>query len=164
MTTMSNLGLERFLTGLGLHLVRTAVGDRYVLEKMRQDGYNLGGEQSGHFITLDTSTTGDGLMAALQVLAALKEAAKPASETLNLFTPAPQILKNVRYDGVNPLETAAVKDYLEAISAQMAGKGRILVRKSGTESLIRVMAEGDNADEVQRVVDDICEQLTRSAA
>jgi phosphoglucosamine mutase len=164
MNTMSNLGLERFLTENGMHLVRTPVGDRYVMEKMRQDGYNLGGEQSGHFITLDTSTTGDGLMAALQVLTVLQQSKKAASEALNVFTPAPQILKNVRFSGVNPLETEAVKDYLDAVSATMAGKGRILVRKSGTESLIRVMAEGDNADEVQRVVDDICEWLTRPAA
>jgi phosphoglucosamine mutase len=164
MNTMSNLGLERFLTENGMHLVRTPVGDRYVMEKMRQDGYNLGGEQSGHFITLDTSTTGDGLMAALQVLTVLQQSKKSASEALNVFTPAPQILKNVRFSGVNPLETEAVKDYLDAVSATMAGKGRILVRKSGTESLIRVMAEGDNADEVQRVVDDICEWLTRPAA
>jgi phosphoglucosamine mutase len=164
MTTMSNLGLERFLTSHGIHLVRTAVGDRYVLEKMRADGYNLGGEQSGHFITLDNSTTGDGLMAALQVLIALQESRQPASVLLNAFTPAPQILKNIRFSGDNPLEEKEFQDYLAAVQADMVGRGRILVRKSGTEPVIRVMAEGDNADDVQQLVDAICERLTRTAA
>lgn len=156
MNLMSNIGLERFLQANGMHLVRTAVGDRYVMEAMREGGYNLGGEQSGHFICTDFGTTGDGLMAALQILSALQASGTKASETLNVFKPVPQILKNVRYTGNNPLESEAVKLYLSQANENIKGKGRILVRKSGTESLIRVMAEGDDAEEVQRVVDEIC--------
>ena len=156
MTVMSNMGLENYIQSLGLEFIRAANGDRYVMEKMREGGYNLGGEQTGHFITLDYGTTGDGLMAALQILSALQESGVKASEALNLFKPVPQILKNVRYTGTNPLESEAVKLYLSQANENIKGKGRILVRKSGTESLIRVMAEGNNAEEVQRVVDEIC--------
>jgi phosphoglucosamine mutase len=163
MTVMSNLGLERELQKHGITLERTAVGDRYVLEKMRNNGFNLGGEQSGHFITLDNSTTGDGLMAALQVLAIIQQAKKPASEVLNVFKAAPQILKNIRFDGENPLERNEIKTYLDGIERDLKGKGRILVRKSGTEKLIRVMAEGDNAEEVQDLVDKICDRLAKAA-
>jgi phosphoglucosamine mutase len=164
MNLMSNLGLERFLKANGMHLVRTAVGDRYVMEAMRRDGYNLGGEQSGHFMCLDYGTAGDGLMAGLQVVAALQASGKKASEVLNVFPLVPQILKGVRFKGDNPMETPAIQSYLEQKHKEIEGKGRILVRKSGTESLIRVMAEGDNADEVQRVVDEICEELSKVAA
>lgn len=164
MTVMSNMGLEKHIQSLGIDFIRTAVGDRYVLEQMRERGCNLGGEQSGHFIVSDYSTTGDGLLAALQVLAVLQEAQKPASEVLRVFTPMTQIMKNVRFQGANPLEAAPIKSYLETAQNGMNGKGRILVRKSGTESLIRVMAEGDDPDEVQQIVDNICERLTRTAA
>ena len=165
MTVMSNMGLENYIRGLGLDFIRTANGDRYVTMKMREDGYNLGGEQTGHFILLDYGTAGDGLMAALQVLAALCSSNKPASELLNVFTPAPQILKNVRFTGDNPLEAPQIKTYLSAVEQDIAAKGgRILVRKSGTESLIRVMAEGSDADHVQKVVDEICAELGKVAA
>lgn len=160
MTVMSNMGLENYITGLGLKFLRAANGDRYVMEQMRAGGYNLGGEQTGHFITLDYGTTGDGVMAALQVLAALQSARQStgqrASQLLNVFKPVPQILKNVRYTGANPLEREEVKAYLTRAEQDITGKGRILVRKSGTESLIRVMAEGEDAVEVERVVDGIC--------
>lgn len=161
MTTYSNMGLEKYIRNLGLDYIAADNGDRYVLQKMREGGYNLGGEQTGHFITLDYGTTGDGLMAALQVLAALQQSGKPASKMLNVFTPAPQILKNVRFTGPNPLETPQIKAYLEQAHKDIQGKGRIFVRKSGTESLIRVMAEGENADDVQRVVDAICNALSK---
>jgi phosphoglucosamine mutase len=155
-TVMSNLGLERFLGGLGLTLVRAAVGDRYVLGAMRAGGYNVGGEQSGHMILLDHATTGDGTVAALQVLAALVKAGRPASEVLHLFDPVPQLLKNVRYASGDPLSAAGVQAAIAAGEAALAGTGRVLIRKSGTEPLIRVMAEGDDAALVTRVVDDIC--------
>jgi len=161
MTVMSNLGLERYLRTKNIDLIRTNVGDRYVLEKMRKDGFNVGGEQSGHFITLDYGTTGDGLMAALQVLATVQKAQKPASEVLNVFTPAPQILKNIRYSGANPLDTPQIKAYMDDMHKAIEGKGRLLVRKSGTEALIRVMAEGDDATYVEQMVDDICEKLAQ---
>lgn len=165
MTVMSNMGLENYIRSLGLDFIRAQVGDRYVLETMRDKGYNLGGEQSGHFIALNYGTTGDGLMAALQILAALCEIKKPASQVLNVFTPAQQVLKNVRFNGNNPLEMPNVKSYLDNVQQNIANLGgRILVRKSGTESLIRVMAEGNDADTVQRVVDDICQTLESSAA
>lgn len=163
MTVMSNLALERHLQSLGMELVRAAVGDRYVLERMLEGGYNLGGEQSGHFIILDNGTTGDGLMAALQVLAILQQAQRPASEVLNVFTPAPQILKNVRFDGNNPLDDASIKNWLNQMQQDIGNKGRLLVRKSGTEKLIRVMAEGDDAETVQSLVDTVCERLSKVA-
>jgi phosphoglucosamine mutase len=156
-TVMSNMGLEKFLTGQGLALHRTAVGDRYVLERMRRDGFNIGGEQSGHIILSDHSTTGDGLVAALQVLAALVESGKPASDILHLFDPFPQILKNVRVAG-SPnavLDKDVVKAAIAAGEKRLDGSGRVLIRKSGTEPLIRVMAEGEDQALVAAVVDDI---------
>lgn len=155
-TVMSNLGLERFLAGRGVALHRAAVGDRHVLEMMRTSGCNVGGEQSGHIILSDHATTGDGLVAALQVLSALVATGKPASELLHLFDPLPQLLKNVRFKGGAPLETAGVKAAIAAAEAALAGSGRLLIRKSGTEPLIRVMAEGEDKALVARVVDDVC--------
>lgn len=161
-TVMSNLGLERFLESKGLDLVRTKVGDRYVLGAMKSGGYNVGGEQSGHMILLDHATTGDGTVAALQVLAALVRSGKPASELLHLFDPVPQLLKNVRYGSGDPLEAKGVKDSIEAATAQLEGKGRLVIRKSGTEPLIRVMAEGDDEEQVERVVDSICDAVNEA--
>ena len=155
-TVMSNLGLERYLAGQGLALVRTAVGDRYVLEAMRARGFNVGGEQSGHLILSDHATTGDGLIAALQILSVMVQSGKPASELLHLFDPLPQLLKNVRFAGGAPLETAAVKAAILAGEARLNGAGRLLIRKSGTEPLIRVMAEGEDIAVVTAVVEDIC--------
>jgi phosphoglucosamine mutase len=128
-TVMSNLGLERFLKSKGLDLIRTAVGDRYVLEKMREGGYNVGGEQSGHMILADHATTGDGTIAALQVLAALVSSGKPASELLHLFDPVPQLLKNVRFAGGKPLEADTVKAAIADAEARLAGKGRLVIRR-----------------------------------
>ncbi len=163
-TVMSNLGLERKLEGAGLKLKRTQVGDRYVLEEMRRSGCNVGGEQSGHIILSDHATTGDGLVAGLQVLAALVEAKVPASEVLRQFEPLPQLLKNVRFNGgAEPLEADSVRKRIAAAEAELEGRGRLVIRKSGTEPLIRVMAEGDDAAVVERLVDDICEAV-RSAA
>ncbi len=156
-TVMSNLGLERFLAGLGLKLARTKVGDRYVIEHMRAHGYNVGGEQSGHVILSDHATTGDGLIAALQVLAAVVQAGKPLAEVARAFQPLPQMLKNVRYanGAKSPLEAAAVRSAIEAGAKALGAQGRILIRKSGTEPVIRVMAEGEDAHLVRRLVDDI---------
>ncbi len=165
-TVMSNLGLERFLAQRGLGMVRTNVGDRYVLEHMRRDGFNVGGEQSGHIILSDYSTTGDGLVAALQVLAALIQSGKPASEMLRLFTPLPQVLKNVRVAGASVVEVlanSAVEAAIAAGEAKLSGQGRLLIRKSGTEPLIRVMAEGEDLTLVTAVVDDIVETVRRVA-
>ncbi len=155
-TVMSNLGLERFLAGQGIDLIRTKVGDRHVLEAMKAGGYNVGGEQSGHMILLDHATTGDGTIAGLQVLAALVKSGKRASELLHLFDPVPQLLRNVRFAGGKPLENAKVQAVIAAAEAQLAGKGRLVIRPSGTEPVIRVMAEGDDAGEVEAVVDAIC--------
>jgi phosphoglucosamine mutase len=164
-TVMSNLGLERFIDGHGLKLVRTQVGDRYVLERMRADGFNLGGEQSGHIIMTDHATTGDGLMAALQALSALIKSRKPASETFRAFEPVPQLLKNVRVrDATAALEAQAVIAAIAAGEKKLGKGGRVLVRKSGTEPLIRVMAEGDDSDLVKSVVDQIIEAIPRQAA
>ena len=162
-TVMSNLGLERKLEDAGIDLLRTKVGDRYVLEAMREKGCNVGGEQSGHIILADHSTTGDGLIAGLQVLAALVEADKPASELLHQFDPVPQILKNVRFNGGAPLEVETVKARIAAAEAELAGHGRLVIRKSGTEPLIRIMAEGDDPKLVERVVDDICEAVAATS-
>jgi len=162
-TVMSNLGLERRLADQGIGLMRTAVGDRYVLEAMREKGCNLGGEQSGHLILADHSTTGDGLVAALQVLAAMVEAGRPASELLSQFEPVPQLLKNVRFNGGAPLEDRAVKARIAAAEAELDGRGRLVIRKSGTEPLVRVMAEGDDMALVERIVDDICEAVRGTA-
>ena len=162
-TVMSNLGLERKLGEKGLNLVRTQVGDRYVLEEMRRTGCNVGGEQSGHIILADHSTTGDGLVAGLQVLAALVEAKRPASELLRQFEPLPQLLKNVRFNGGAPLEDDSVRKRIAAAEAELQGRGRLVIRKSGTEPLIRVMAEGDDPALVERLVDDICEAVQSAA-
>ncbi|MGB5021715.1 phosphoglucosamine mutase [Sphingorhabdus sp.] len=158
-TVMSNLGLERYLASQHLELVRAKVGDRYVLEEMRNRGMNVGGEQSGHMILLDHGTTGDGLVAALQVLAELVEQGKPASELLHLFDPVPQLLKNVRFSGGKPLEHDSVKAVIAAAEAELAGSGRLVIRPSGTEPVIRVMAEGDDAAQVEAVVDRICDAV-----
>ena len=162
-TVMSNLGLERFLKGHDLSLQRTAVGDRYVVESMRAHGFNVGGEQSGHLILSDFATTGDGLLAALQVLTIVKHRGVKASEALNLFTPCPQVLKNVRYAGESPLYNDTVQNEIKAAQERFSGDGRVLVRASGTEPLIRVMAEGDNPDMVGMVVNDLCEVIEKAA-
>jgi phosphoglucosamine mutase len=161
-TVMSNMGLERYLGGIGLSLERTNVGDRHVLEKMRNGGFNIGGEQSGHIIMSDYATTGDGLVAALQVLAVLVESGRPASEVLHLFDPLPQLLKNVRFKGGAPLEAASVQQVIAAGEARLNGSGRLLIRKSGTEPLIRVMAEGEDLALVTEVVDEICAAVERA--
>ena len=155
-TIMSNLGLEQRLAKDNIALKRTAVGDRYVLEEMRASGCNVGGEQSGHIILTDHATTGDGLVAGLQVLAALVEEDRPASEMLDQFEPVPQLLKNVRFNGGSPLDSKAVKAVIAAGEAELGRDGRIVIRKSGTEPLIRVMAEGSDQQKVERIVDEIC--------
>ncbi|MBF0323617.1 phosphoglucosamine mutase [Magnetospirillum moscoviense] len=165
-TVMSNMGLEKYLERQGLTLFRTAVGDRYVLERMRRDGFNVGGEQSGHIILSDHSTTGDGLVAALQVLAALVGSGKKASEILHLFDPFPQVLKNVRVSGSPAaiLESDAVKAAIKGGEGRLDGTGRVLIRKSGTEPLIRVMAEGEDQTLVTQVVDDIVGVISKAAS
>jgi phosphoglucosamine mutase len=155
-TVMSNLGLEQRLAKDKIALKRTAVGDRYVLEEMRASGCNVGGEQSGHIILTDHATTGDGLVAGLQVLAALVEEQKPASAVLDQFEPVPQLLKNVRFNGGEPLARKSVKDVIAAAEAELGKHGRLVIRKSGTEPLIRVMAEGRDRAAVERIVDEIC--------
>ena len=162
-TVMSNLGLERYLAGLGIDLVRTQVGDRYVIERMREGGYNMGGEQSGHIILSDYVTTGDGLIAALQALAVIVEAGRPVSEVGRLFTPLPQILRNVRFTEGQPLDADAVKQAIATGEARLDGTGRVLIRKSGTEPVIRVMAEGEDEALVRTVVSDIAEAIAREA-
>ncbi|MBB3763476.1 phosphoglucosamine mutase [Sphingomicrobium lutaoense] len=158
-TVMSNLGLERRLAEEGIGMKRTKVGDRYVLEEMKASGCNLGGEQSGHIILSDHATTGDGLVAGLQILAALVEGGKPASEMLSLFTPVPQLLKNVRYGGGAPLEDDKVKAAIADAEAKLEQRGRLVIRKSGTEPVIRVMAEGDDPSLVEAMVDQVCEAV-----
>ncbi|MEO5578923.1 MAG: phosphoglucosamine mutase [Sphingomicrobium sp.] len=155
-TVMSNLGFERRLAEEKIGLIRTKVGDRHVLEEMRKSGCNVGGEQSGHIILTDHATTGDGLVAGLQILACMVDSGRKASELLNQFEPVPQLLKNVRYEKGEPLEAAAVIARIAAAEAQLHGRGRLVIRKSGTEPLIRVMAEGDDMAEVETIVDDIC--------
>jgi phosphoglucosamine mutase len=163
---MSNLGLERFLSGIGVELHRTKVGDRYVVEHMRAHGLNVGGEQSGHIVLSDFSTTGDGLVSALQVLACVKREDRPVSEVAKKFEPVPQLLKNVRFSGDGPLESAPVKEAIAEARARLGTSGRLVIRPSGTEPLIRVMAEGDDPDLVKRVVNDIVGAISdsRSAA
>jgi phosphoglucosamine mutase len=163
-TVMSNLGLERFLKDKGLALHRTQVGDRYVMARMREGGFNLGGEASGHIILSDYSTTGDGLIAALQVLAVLAATGKRMSELARTFEPAPQILENVRFSGGEPLKNAGVRAAIAEGEARLNGSGRVLVRASGTEPLIRVMAEGDDRKLVANVVKDICEAVRAAKA
>ena len=163
-TVMSNLGLERYLGTLGLTLARTAVGDRYVLERMREHGYNVGGEASGHIILSDYATTGDGLVAALQVLAVVKKQDGPVSKVCHRFEPLPQILRNVRYKKGKPLEDAKVRLAIKSAEEMLNGQGRLVIRPSGTEPLIRVMAEGDDAELVRTVVDQIIEAIPRAAA
>ncbi|GJD63834.1 phosphoglucosamine mutase [Methylobacterium frigidaeris] len=164
-TIMSNLGLERYLGGLGLGMVRTAVGDRYVLEHMREHGYNLGGEQSGHIIMSDYATTGDGLVAALQLLSVVQRQQRPVSEVCHCFDPLPQVLKNVRYGaGGEPLRQDSVVTAIEGARERLGEGGRLVIRPSGTEPVIRVMAEGDDRDLVVRVVDDVVEALRKVAA
>ena len=163
-TVMSNLGLERHLGRLGLRLERTAVGDRYVVERMREGGFNLGGEQSGHIVMTDFATTGDGLMAGLHFLAAMVQSGQPASALARQFEPVPQLLKNVRFAaGKTPLDSGAVKAAIAGAEAELAGKGRLLIRKSGTEPLIRVMAECEDEGLLNRAVDDIVAAVEAAA-
>ncbi|WP_424990034.1 phosphoglucosamine mutase [Fluviibacterium sp. S390] len=159
-TVMSNLGLERFLQGRGIGLQRTRVGDRYVVEEMRRGGYNLGGEQSGHIVMTDYATTGDGLMAGLQVLAAMVQSGQPASSLTRVFDPCPQLLKNVRYaTGADPLDSEQVKAAIRAAESDLEGQGRLLIRKSGTEPLIRVMAEAEDEGLMTRIVDGLVGEI-----
>ena len=162
-TVMSNLGLERYLEGLGLALARTPVGDRYIVEHMRSHGFNVGGEPSGHIILSDFSTTGDGLIAALQCLAVLAETGRPMSEAARLYEPFPQLSRSVAYDGASPLQSKAVKAAVADGESQLGRAGRILVRASGTEPVIRVMAEGEDAAVVARVIDNIAAALASDA-
>jgi phosphoglucosamine mutase len=163
-TVMSNLGLERYLGNLGIALVRTPVGDRYVLEHMRTHGHNVGGEQSGHIILSDYTTTGDGLLAALQVLSVVKKQNEPVSKVCHRFDPLPQVLKNVRYKSGKPLDDDTVRTAIKDAEARLTGQGRLLVRPSGTEPVIRVMGEGDDKVLVEEVVDGIVDALTNAAA
>ncbi len=162
-TVMSNLGFERYLGGLGLSLARTAVGDRYVLEHMREHGFNVGGEASGHIILSDYATTGDGLVAALQVLAVVKKLDKPVSAVCHRFEPLPQILRNVRYKQGKPLENAKVKSAIQDAEQRLNGHGRLVIRPSGTEPVIRVMGEGDDKTLVEDVVAGIVDALADAA-
>ncbi len=162
-TVMSNLGLERYLEELGLVMERSQVGDRYVVEKMRAEGYNLGGEQSGHVVLSDFSTTGDGMIAALQILAALVESDKPLSEIANVFTPAPQKLINVRFGDNDPLENANIKALIKKVDKNLGKSGRLLIRKSGTERLVRVMAEAEDKDHTMAAAEEIAEAIRKAS-
>jgi phosphoglucosamine mutase len=162
-TVMSNLGLEIFLRDIGISLIRTQVGDRYVVEQMREHGYNVGGEQSGHIILTDYNTTGDGLIAGLEVLAAIVRDGRKSSEICHLFEPLPQLLRNVRFTGDGPLEKEPVKAAVRDGEDRLGEKGRLLIRKSGTEPLIRVMAEGEDEALIASVVDDICTAVEQAA-
>jgi phosphoglucosamine mutase len=163
-TVMSNLGMERHLAALGLALHRTQVGDRYVAEAMRAQGKNLGGEQSGHVILSDHATTGDGLIAALQVLGVLVRSGKRASEACRVFAPLPQLLRNVRFSGPSPLRQAGIQAAIAAAVGQLGGAGRVLIRPSGTEPLIRVMAEGEDLAQIHAIVDGLCTVIAEAAA
>ncbi|MEQ9814949.1 MAG: phosphoglucosamine mutase [Azospirillaceae bacterium] len=161
-TVMSNLGLERHMMRLGLELARTKVGDRYVVEHMRGHGFNLGGEQSGHIVMSDYATTGDGLAAALQVLAVVQQRGRKMSQVASVFAPVPQLLKNVRFASGDPLAADSVKSAIRSAERELGGGGRLVIRKSGTEPLIRVMAEGDDAALVEQVVDAICASVAQA--
>jgi len=164
-TVMSNLGLERFLQGKGLALERTNVGDRYVVERMRQGGFNLGGEQSGHIVMIDHATTGDGLMAGLHFLAEMLRSGQPASALIRQFEPVPQLLRNVRFaDGHTPLEQAFVQSTIAEAEAALAGSGRLLIRKSGTEPLIRVMGESEDAGLLEQAVGSVVDAVERAVS
>ncbi len=161
---MSNLGLEHYLDGLGLRLERTRVGDRYVVERMREGGYNLGGEQSGHIVMTDYATTGDGLIAGLQFLAAMSDSGEPASQLVSQFDPVPQMLKNVRYAaGTDPLAAATVRSVISEVEARLGSSGRVLIRKSGTEPLIRVMAEAEDEALLHEIIDEIVAAVETAA-
>lgn len=162
-TVMSNLGLERLLQDDGLTLERTKVGDRYVVERMRQTGINVGGEQSGHIVLSDFCTTGDGLVSALQVITEIRQSNMPASQACKQFEPVPQILKNVRYDGGDPLSADTVQKSIKDAEEKLDGSGRLVIRKSGTEPVVRVMAEGDDADQINELVDGICSEIEVAA-
>jgi phosphoglucosamine mutase len=164
-TVMSNLGLERYLNDQGIALVRTKVGDRYVVERMREGGFNLGGEQSGHIVMSDYSTTGDGLMAGLQFLAEIIRTGQQASQLLGVFEMVPQLLKNVRYTtGQYPLEMPSVKQAISNAEGTLFGQGRLLIRKSGTEPLIRIMAECESDNLLHKVVDDVVQSVIKACA
>lgn len=163
-TVMSNLGLEHYLDGLGLRLERTRVGDRYVVERMREGGYNLGGEQSGHIVMTDYATTGDGLIAGLQFLAAMSDSGESASQLVSQFDPVPQMLKNVRYAaGTDPLAAATVRSVISEVEARLGSSGRVLIRKSGTEPLIRVMAEAEDEALLHEIIDEIVAAVETAA-
>jgi len=162
-TVMSNLGLEKYLNSIGLSLVRTQVGDRHVVEHMRQNGFNVGGEQSGHIVLNDYNTTGDGLIAALEVLAVLVQSGKKASEVCRLFDPYPQLLRNVRFGGAMPLDAKPVKEAVKDGEARLGDTGRLLIRASGTEPLIPVMAEGEDENLIAEIVDNICVAVEQAA-
>ena len=163
-TVMSNLGLERHLEGLGLSLIRTRVGDRYVVEEMRRGDYNVGGEQSGHVVLSDFTTTGDGLVTALQVMSVVVQSGRSVSEVCRRFEPVPQLLKSIRFRGGNPLEDATVKAAVEAGKVRLGKGGRLIIRPSGTEPVIRVMAEGDDRSLITGVVNDIVDSIDRHAS
>ena len=163
-TVMSNLGLEKYLNRIGLNLERTKVGDRYVVEHMRANGFNIGGEQSGHIVLGEHLTTGDGLMAALQILAVVVASDGPASKVTRLFDPLPQLLKNVRYGIGQPLEDTLVKNAIKEGEARLSDTGRVLIRKSGTEAMIRVMAEGEDESLILSVVDNIVSAVEHAAS
>ncbi len=163
-TVMSNMGLERYLSGIGLTLARSKVGDRYVVEHMRRDGFNVGGEQSGHIILSDYTTTGDGLIAALQVLAVVIGSGRRPSQVCRVFEPLPQLLRNVRFDGGQPLEQPSVRDAIEDYRRKLGNSGRLLIRPSGTEPVIRVMAEGEDEALIGTIVDDLCGVIRAAAA
>jgi phosphoglucosamine mutase len=162
-TIMSNLGLERHLAGLGLGLERTAVGDRHVIERMREGGYNLGGEQSGHLILADYSTTGDGLVSAIRLLKVVQSLDKPVSDICRRFEPLPQVLRNVRFGSGRPLENAIVAKVIKEATARLGSRGRLVVRPSGTEPLIRVMGEAEDKELVDSLVGDVCDAVARAA-
>lgn len=161
-THMSNMGLEIYLKKLGLSLERTNVGDRYVVEHMRANGFNLGGEQSGHIILSDHTTTGDGIIAALQILAYLRESNGKFSKNSTLFTPMPQLLRNVKYSGISPLKNYDVQQAIKKAGEKLGSKGRLFIRESGTEPLVRIMAEGEDSKEITSLVDSLCQEVTKA--